>query len=65
MPPPVLLADAHPGPAEELAALCEAAGLECETCVYVKTDLINRKLGLCAPRIFVQGVFRKRGGVTV
>jgi hypothetical protein len=45
---------------EEITALCAGAGLVSESCVYVKTDLVNRKMNLCAPRIFVQAQFRKQ-----
>ena len=35
------------------------AGFHCNTCDYVQRETVNKKEGLCVPRIFVQAKFTK------
>nr|XP_057909071.1 tRNA N(3)-methylcytidine methyltransferase METTL6 [Doryrhamphus excisus]XP_057909072.1 tRNA N(3)-methylcytidine methyltransferase METTL6 [Doryrhamphus excisus]XP_057909073.1 tRNA N(3)-methylcytidine methyltransferase METTL6 [Doryrhamphus excisus] len=44
-----------------LAALFSEAGLECETNEYILRETVNKKEGLCVPRIFLQSKFIKPG----
>jgi len=44
---------------DELTKLMRDAGLHCNTCDYVQRETVNKKEGLCVPRIFVQAKFIK------
>lgn len=44
---------------DKLNSLMEEAGFEISSCNYVQRDTVNKKEGLCVPRIFVQGKFIK------
>ena len=46
-------------PAEKLAELFRSAGFEVVSNEYVYRETVNRKEGLCVPRIFVQAKFRR------
>lgn len=48
----------HPFP-EFLAELCAEAGLQPVTNDYVLRETVNRKEGLCVPRVFLQSKFSK------
>eukprot|EP01135_Chromosphaera_perkinsii_P006120 Nk52_evm2s406 gene=Nk52_evmTU2s406 len=48
------------GKVEELKSLMADAGLEEEQCEYVVRETVNKKEGIKASRIFVQGKFRKK-----
>lgn len=45
---------------EFLAELCAEAGLQPVTNDYVLRETVNRKEGLCVPRVFLQSKFSKR-----
>ncbi|KAG0437014.1 hypothetical protein HPB47_017647 [Ixodes persulcatus] len=47
---------------ENLARLFRDAGFEAESNGYVRRETVNKKEGICVPRVFVQGRFRKLCG---
>ncbi|CAN8000144.1 unnamed protein product [Ixodes hexagonus] len=47
---------------ESLARLFRDAGFEAESNAYVRRETVNKKEGICVPRVFVQGKFRKLCG---
>ncbi|XP_071156850.1 tRNA N(3)-cytidine methyltransferase METTL6-like [Mytilus edulis] len=44
---------------DELTLLMESAGYSCGNCEYIQRETVNKKEGLCVPRIFVQAKFIK------
>ncbi|XP_052095452.1 tRNA N(3)-methylcytidine methyltransferase METTL6-like [Mytilus californianus] len=44
---------------DELTLLMESAGYNCANCEYIQRETVNKKEGLCVPRIFVQAKFIK------
>lgn len=44
-----------------LAKLFEEAGLQPVTNDYVRRETVNKKEGLCVPRVFLQSKFSKAG----
>ena len=44
---------------EYLANLASEAGFELVSNVYVLRETVNKKEGLCVPRVFLQAKFRK------
>ena len=49
-----------PSPLEHLAQLMNDAGFDVVSNEYVLRETVNKKEGLCVPRVFVQGKFMKR-----
>ena len=45
---------------EKLTSLASEAGFSVNTCEYVHRKTVNKKEGLCVPRIFVQAKFVKQ-----
>ena len=50
-------------PPEKLAELGTEAGFEVTESRYIQRETVNKKEGLCVPRIFIQGRLIKPGRV--
>lgn len=48
---------------DELTDLMQQAGYSCSKCEYIQRETVNKKEGLCVPRIFVQAKFVKSDSV--
>ena len=45
---------------EELSVLFESEGFETVSCEYIAKETSNRKMGICVPRVYAQGKFKRK-----